>query len=267
MELLLSIDDTDNLESPGTGKLLEAFRAFIEQKGLGKTKRITRHQLFFHPDIPYTSHNSSMCFSMETEWSIDEIRVSAAEYLERVAAQGSDPGLAVADPQAIFEESKLIGFGRAAKRSVLTKRSAYDLATECGVSLTEHGGTGDGVIGALAAIGLRLEGSDGRFRGALEGLRPGGTLSVEQLRHHPDIDDVNYAEPSAIADRGSEDVTPDETRSRLSSLRSIPPGRASVVLDEKVKVILANHRALLLIKRTDERDVFANWSKEELKIF
>ena len=36
------------------------------------------------------------------------------------------------------------------------------------LSLSEHGGTGDGVIGALAGVGLRLSGSDGRIKGKID---------------------------------------------------------------------------------------------------
>ena len=67
MEILICIDDTDNLESPGTGHLAEILRSDIERLYVGKTSRITRHQLFVSPEIPYTSHNSAMCFKAEME--------------------------------------------------------------------------------------------------------------------------------------------------------------------------------------------------------
>ncbi len=51
---------------------------------------------------------------------------------------------------------------------LLTKQEAYMLANTTGVHLSENGGTGDGIVGALAGTGLRLDGNDGRFRGWLE---------------------------------------------------------------------------------------------------
>jgi len=55
--------------------------------------------------------------------------------------------------------------GRRATCSVLTKKEAYPLAEKLGIHLSEHGGTGDGVVGALAESGLRMTGNHCRFRG------------------------------------------------------------------------------------------------------
>ena len=54
--LLICIDDTDSLDSPGTGQVLEELLACLAEEGLGLGSFITRHQLLIHPDIPYTSH-------------------------------------------------------------------------------------------------------------------------------------------------------------------------------------------------------------------
>lgn len=62
MKFYLCIDDTDNLNSIGTGTIAEQILKKIIEKGFGPCSLVTRHQLFIHPDIPYTSHNSSMCF-------------------------------------------------------------------------------------------------------------------------------------------------------------------------------------------------------------
>ena len=69
MKVLIAIDDTDNLETPGTGHLASDLIDLLEKEGLGKGSPITRHQLYVHEDIPYTSHNSSMCFEAEIEES------------------------------------------------------------------------------------------------------------------------------------------------------------------------------------------------------
>ena len=70
----------------------------------------------------------------------------------------------------------MIQFGRDAKERILTREQALELAGRHGAHL--EGVTGDhmGVIGALAAIGLRRGGHDGRFIW-LEGVRElAGTL-------------------------------------------------------------------------------------------
>ena len=59
MRLLICIDDTDNLDSKGTGAIAEELRDLIAERGWGTCGDITQHQLLLHEDIPYTSHNSS----------------------------------------------------------------------------------------------------------------------------------------------------------------------------------------------------------------
>jgi len=63
----------------------------------------------------------------------------------------------------------------------LNKEYAYDLAREMGIYLSEHGGTGDGVVGALAGSGLRLSGNDGRFRGKLSVAQQGQAITAGEI--------------------------------------------------------------------------------------
>jgi hypothetical protein len=61
MTLLIAIDDTDNAESIGTGRLSRMLAEELTKQGMIRQTSVTRHQLLVHPDIPYTSHNSSAC--------------------------------------------------------------------------------------------------------------------------------------------------------------------------------------------------------------
>ena len=61
-----------------------------------------------------------------------------------------------------------------------------------------HGGTGHGVIGALAGAGLRLWGNDGRMKGSLQFTSPGALLRVAELLDHPDVDAVRSVEGSVL---------------------------------------------------------------------
>ncbi|EUA24672.1 hypothetical protein I552_3211 [Mycobacterium xenopi 3993] len=62
-----------------------------------------------------------------------------------------------------LNRAALVDFGRRAKREVLCTNQAHELAAGLGVHLSGHGGSCDGVIGALAAVGLHLSGNDGLF--------------------------------------------------------------------------------------------------------
>ncbi|MCK9591287.1 MAG: hypothetical protein M0Q91_04680 [Methanoregula sp.] len=52
MTILVSIDDTDNPGSRGTGRLAHAVADTLSADY--PIYGITRHQLYVHPDIPYT---------------------------------------------------------------------------------------------------------------------------------------------------------------------------------------------------------------------
>lgn len=74
-------------------KLIET----IEKKGWCSCEGISRHQLFVHPDVSYTSHNSAMCFPAEiNEQYLQDLIAHSAEFLVQNGADGSDPGLCVA---------------------------------------------------------------------------------------------------------------------------------------------------------------------------
>ncbi len=171
----ISFDDTDNLNSLGTGHLLQNFL-----DGLNcKSSFISRHQLFFNPAVPYTSHNSSMVSQIITDLSETQLAEIAGEYLEQHLALGADPGLCIARLDSIINPQLLVNWGYRAKKEVLCKEDAYALAQKCNVHLSEHGGTGQGVVGALAAIGLRLAGQDGRVKG--KKTVSSTEMTVEQL--------------------------------------------------------------------------------------
>lgn len=183
MKILISIDDTDNIDSRGTGEIAEILAHGIEDRGWGTCGRVTRHQLLVHPDIPYTSHNSSMCFPVEiSEDALGTITDYCCSSLGVESAPGSDPGLCVVVPERIHDLPALMAFGYKAKTKVISKDEAYETAALLGIHLSEHGGTGQGVIGALAGAGLRLSGNDGRFKGKLRIPSRNGTATVTEIR-------------------------------------------------------------------------------------
>jgi len=160
MKLLIGIDDTDNKESRGTGYNSRQLAAAIESNNLGKVTGITRHQLFVHPDIPYTSQNSSACLEVDSD-EVDELTVFCKYFMQNIGAPGSDVGLCIAKRNSISKE--IVSWGINAKSIVLKLNDAITLAKSNNIYLVGLTGTKDGMIGSLAAVGLRLGGNDGRF--------------------------------------------------------------------------------------------------------
>jgi tRNA(Ile2) C34 agmatinyltransferase TiaS len=156
--LFIGLDDTDNLESRGTGHLARQIAGAVANGG--EVIGVTRHQLLVDPRVPYTKNNSASAILLRGD-GLDVETVA-----ERVRAlmladfqMGSDPGLCVAKsvPAAVSD------FGRRAQRELVTQDEARTLAAQCGIFLTGLGGDEDGVIGALSAVGLAASGDDGRY--------------------------------------------------------------------------------------------------------
>ncbi|MGN0037680.1 MAG: hypothetical protein ACI36Y_00890 [Coriobacteriales bacterium] len=169
--IALCVDDTDDLtKDTSTGKVAELIAGRVAGLGGQVELGITRHQLLLDESVPYTSHNSSMAF---TAWvpqgCCEELWQQAAEVVRAEMSAAADPGLCLAvlpqdaDDPLLYE---LIDYGRRAKAEYVSKAQAYELAERIPwLRLEELGGDGQGVVGALAGVGLRLSGSDGRFRG------------------------------------------------------------------------------------------------------
>lgn len=246
--ILVAIDDTDELYGVGTGQLAQRLAETIEEKGWGKCWPITRHQLYVHPDIPYTSHNSAMCFAAEVlPQYIEPLLHFAASFLRQNSAAVADPGLCVVQLDKLHDHAALIAFGKKAKKAVLKKEEAYNLAQKLKVHLSEHGGSGQGVIGALAGTGLRLSGNDGRFKGKhlIETLD--GVAKVKDILHQAPIDEVRVLEGETL---GCEE---------------------RVILEGKVKSVLLDGKSVLLVMPIeDETKTNTSWinlPREKLQSF
>jgi hypothetical protein len=177
---------------------------WLAENKLGIPKGITRHQLLVDPQIPYTSHNSSACLSLESDSAL-LVWDACREYLLRESALGSDAGLCLAPAESIAEE--VLTFARRAKLEVLSMPEAEQIASGSGIRLAGLTGTGGGIIGALAGVGLHRAGEDGRFLW-LPGLRElKGTYPVAQICSTAHIDrictlDGADVSPEALVDVG-----------------------------------------------------------------
>ena len=186
--IVVCVDDTDDLsKETSTGAVAEAIAAEAARLGGTVDLDVTRHQLLLDERVPYTSHNSAMAFTARLPCGARaELSRRAVSTVGRMRAESSDPGLAIGSVPERGDAGldELVAFGLRAQREVLAKRDALELAARIPwMDLFDLGGTGDGVIGALAGAGLRLSGADGRFRGkwdlaALRGADAEGPLTV-----------------------------------------------------------------------------------------
>jgi tRNA(Ile2) C34 agmatinyltransferase TiaS len=155
----IGLDDTDTIESPGTGHLARKIAAALsaEHDILG----VTRHQLLVDPRVPCTKNNSCAAIAVQPNGRsvllalLHDVRqMMLADY-----QPGSDPGLCVAQDIA----PAITQFGRRAQRELVSQSDARVLAATHGIELVGLGGDHGGVIGALAAVGLAAAGEDGRY--------------------------------------------------------------------------------------------------------
>ena len=200
--LIIGLDDTDTLETRGTGHLARAIAAALaaDYTVLG----VVRHQLLVHPQVPCTKNNSSAALLLEADGHAD-----LAALMERVGAMmiddfvpGSDPGLCVAGDVP----AEVSDFGRRAQRELVTQAEARALAREHGLLLKGLGGTEDGIIGALASVGLSATGEDGRYVQVgrlreLAGLQPAPALLAAGIAAVRTLDGLPVPEGLVQTDR------------------------------------------------------------------
>jgi tRNA(Ile2) C34 agmatinyltransferase TiaS len=211
--LFMGLDDTDNLESPGTGHLARTIAASLA--GDYPVLGVTRHQLLVDPRVPCTKNNSCAAIALDVDGDVDP-----AALLERVRAlmladfqPGSDPGLCVARtvPTPVSQ------FGRRAQRELVRQQEARALAAASGIALLGLGGDEDGVIGALAAVGLAATGEDGRYvlvgrSRELSGLQPvsellaAGIVAVQTPDGQPVTDGLVQTDKLRPARRGGRPI-------------------------------------------------------------
>lgn len=222
MRVFVGFDDTDTIDADrGTGKLARWFEDRLPQDC--RLWGVVRQQLLVDERVPYTSHNSSACVVLELPDShgVKDIIDRAAAHIAAHFLPGSDPGLCVA-PAGSPGLAELAEFGRRCTCQVVGQRAAF--AAAAGVHLSAHGGSGDGIIGAAAAVGLTAAGWCGRF------IEFGG------LRKYPDMVQVQDLE-----DRQIQVVSVERDA-------AVPGPRDMVRTNRWVRPRLLGGRAILLVR-------------------
>lgn len=233
IRLLIGIDDTDNAESRGTGFRARMLGAELSDRGLGRLRGVSRHQLLVHDDIPYTSHNSALCLDVDNVRSVDDVAGHCRQFLLEQSAPGSDAGLCIGAWESV--PGALTDYGRRAQREVLDQAVARQQARESGVLLEGLTGDHGGIIGALAAVGLRSSGRDGRFVW-LEAIRElAGSMPAARLLSLTGIDEIR-------------------------SLDGESPGPGErVCIDPWPRPVLLDGRAVLLVQRSNPTGGTHEW--------
>lgn len=226
-EIFISIDDTDEIGFPkSTGLLAQEIVEFIEQN-FSPCKFISRHQLLLDDRINYTSHNSSMCFSTKLEpKQKDEVALFIENHLKTFSAKSAQPAFAIAFKDEIINIDGFIEFGKKAKEEYISLEEAYNIAKKHNIFLKGIENGFLGAIGALAGLALRVYGDDGRVKGQ-NNLKK-DSLSKKELLSFGFIDDVL-----------------DENFAPLSD-------DCIVKIKSNIKLIVKNHKAVLLTKKCED---------------
>ena len=211
--IFIGLDDTDTLESRGTGHLARHIAAAlaVDYSVLG----VTRHQLLLDPRVPYTANNSSAAIVLKPDGPCapEALMARLQALMQEHFNPGSDPGLCVAAqiPEAVT------AFGHRVQQEVVTQEEARALAAVHSMRLTGLGGSEDGVIGALAAVGLAASGDDGRYvmvgrSRDLSGLQPvaavlaAGIADVRMLDGRPVTEGLILTDKLRPARRGAQPI-------------------------------------------------------------
>lgn len=194
-QIYICVDDTDDLtKATSTGSIADEIgRRICGRFGCTINMGITRHQLLLDERVPYTSHNSSMCFDVVLPASVaSEVDEIGWEVIRALRAESSNPGLCILPVSAAGRSRQdirnaydgVVSFGTRAKEEYLMIEEARHVAQMYPeMILKSEGDSGQGMIGALAGVGLRMTENDGRFRGKydLSKLEEGETCPVERL--------------------------------------------------------------------------------------
>jgi hypothetical protein len=227
MFYLIGIDDTDNQKSPDTSSLGWQLGLKLETDGSSRLISVTRHKLLQNPALPGVRSNSAACLLVESQAeSRRDLELACRQYLLHASAPGSDPGFALTPWSQVTPA--VVTWGKQAKQELLDRQGAISLARQTGISIAGLTGNGNGVIGALAAIGLFHTGNDGRYAW-LPGLR--------ELQGIYGVEDLMTACPF--------DRLENEYGRR-------PISRDQILFGEKARPILRDGKALLLLKASEK---------------
>jgi len=215
--LYIGLDDTDRIDTPGTGRLARGLAESLA--GDYEVRGVTRHQLLVHPEVPYTKNNSANVVILHdgTE-NLTQLIERVAKYVAPRCAEGSDPALCVATGEQVRGSM----FGLRCQTELMNVGTAKTTAASRSIHLRSLAGSPCGMIGALAGVCLAGSGNDGRF------VQIG---SIRELKGSVPLDEIISAGVSRVVTEDGEPVT-----------------SGTVQTDDKLRPALRDGRAVLYVR-------------------
>lgn len=230
-QFIIGIDDTDGPGCEGTGALVRALAAHIEEAGWGQSLGVTRHELIDSSKLTATTGNFAYALAIQTERSILDVEDDVVDFVRDHASSAADPGIALLSRHS--DVPHLLAFGRRAQTELMRLDWAQTFANESNASLRSLGSKRAGSVGALAAAGLRAGGQEGRFID-LPGLREiTGRITAGQIRERTGVETV-IDEDGEPLDRDDPVETYDWLRPRLEGGKPVIHTRRSTTEDRHV---------------------------------
>jgi len=209
----IGIDDTNEPEGPGTSDLARAWADAVESEGFGTSLGVTRHQLWESPKIKSTGKNRALAVAIETDRTVLDVEDHIVDFVRANAARRANAAVAVLSRHSDMPHA--LAFGRRSQQELLRLRDAETYASESNVLLRGLGGDRSGMIGALAAAGLRAGGKDGLFI-QLKGIRElEGRVTAGQVRERTELHHIIDEDTGEELDRDDTIDTLDWVRPRL----------------------------------------------------
>jgi hypothetical protein len=185
---VIGADDTDAPGSAGTGELLCGLAERAASDGFGSAEGVTRHQLWASEKVRATADNACYALALETDRDVLDVEDYVADFVRSEAASGANAAIAILSRHSDMPHA--LAFGRRAQQELLRERDAEQYAAESNVLLRSLAGSRAGIVGALAAAGLRGGGKDGRYTW-LPGLAAlTGRLRAGQVREASAIQQI-----------------------------------------------------------------------------
>jgi tRNA(Ile2) C34 agmatinyltransferase TiaS len=229
MKIFVGIDDSRQLDGYKAGETASLLCQAIDGNSWGKSAIPSRHRLYFHTDIACKKHNTARCFSADLkEQYLEEFIEYSCKMIKSNLSPDCNTGLAIAVPELMENTDDLIEYAYRVKEGIVSKDEALKFAKKPGLYLFELSGSGKGIIGALAAAGLRSTGNDGQFRGKLKlGTEEYYIASVREIIEKTYVEQVKNMDFENLDDG------------------------ENVRMGEKVKVVLLDNQYTLMVFPTD----------------
>ncbi len=212
---VIGIDDTDapSGDGDGTSALARRLAAKAEAEGFATSLGVTRHALTDSDKVRRTDRNLCYAVEIETDRDVLDVEDFVVAFVRGEASREASPGMALLSRHSDMPHA--LAFGRRAQQEVMKLEEAERYAAEANVLLRGLGGSRAGMIGALAAAGLRGGGKDGRYTD-LRGIRDlAGRVTAGQIRATSDLQRILDADEGAELDRDDPIETLDWIRPRV----------------------------------------------------